>query len=111
MKRKNCSQHFFTHAEEERRHHVLPNLTNLMLVKSNFQLDASDFVYVKYDVHITTSLMFYLPQDLTSPREIFPTFHETKYLHKNVRLKCFANTREKYLAHVLRSFSSGRKKS
>ena len=82
-----------------------------MLLKSNFQLDASDFVYVKYDVCTTTGFMLYVQQDLTSPCAIFPAFHETKYLHKNVHLKFFANTREKDLAHAWRSFSSVRKKS
>ena len=77
---------FHTHAEEECRCHVLLNLTNLMLLKSNFQLEASDFVYVRYYVRTTTGFMLYLQQDLTSPCEIFPAFHETKYLHKNVCL-------------------------
>ena len=65
----------------------MQNLTNRMLVNINFQLDASDFIYVKYDVLINTCLLFYLQEDLTSLREILPDFHEIKYLHKNVRLK------------------------
>ena len=58
-----------------------------MLVNINFQLDASDFIYIKYDVLINTCLLFYLQEDLTSLLEILPDFHEIKYLHKNVRLK------------------------
>ena len=110
MKRKNCSQNFLHVLKKKGDAMFMPILTNVMFVKNNFQLDASDFVYVKYDVHITTCSIIYLQKDLTSPHEIFPVFHETKYLHKNVRLKLFANMWEKYLVHAWRSFSSGRKK-
>ena len=65
----------------------MQNLTNHMLVKINFQLDASDFIYVKYNLLTNTCLLFYLQEDLTSLREILPDFHEPKYLHKNVCLK------------------------
>ena len=101
----------FLHVLKKNVDAMFRRIWQIWLWLSNFQLDASDFVYVNYDMCITTSLMFYLPQDLTSPHEIFPTFHETKYLHKNVCLKFFTNMREKYLAHAWRSFSFGRKKS
>ena len=67
-----------------------------MLLKSNFQLDASDFVYVKYDVRTTTGFMLYLQQDLTSLCEIFPAFHETKFFCKHAG-EIFSACVEKFL--------------
>ena len=65
----------------------MQNLTNRMLVNINFQLDASDFIYVKYDVLINTCLLFYLQEDLTFLCEYYLIFMKSNTYTKNVRLK------------------------
>ena len=86
---KNYSQIYFTRAEEESSLHGLKNLTNRILVNINFQLDASDFIYVKYDVLINTFSLFYLQEDLTFLCEYYLIFMKSNTYTKNVRLKDF----------------------